>query len=106
MVLGTTVDLSVLSYPVLVIMKGQGVDIGRGGASPGAQTSSEAEPALSHRARQSLPSAVGRVRASSQLLGEAEPTLSHWARRSLPSDVGRGGAYPQPSSEAELALRR
>ena len=60
MVLGIAVDLSVLSYPVLIIMKEQGAVVGRGGAYPG--TSGEAEPAS----------------------GEAEPALGHRARRSLP----------------------
>ena len=32
MVLGTAVDSSVLSYPVLVIMKEQGADVGQGRA--------------------------------------------------------------------------
>ena len=41
-VLGTTVDSNVLSYPVLVIMKEQGAVIGRGGASP--RTLGETEP--------------------------------------------------------------
>ena len=58
MVLGTAVDLSVLSYPMLVIMKEQGADVGRGGASP--KTSGEAEPALGGRARQSQPSGAER----------------------------------------------
>ena len=57
MVLGIMVDLSVLSYPVLVILKEQGVVVGRGGAHP--RTSGGAEPALRRRARQSLPSAIG-----------------------------------------------
>ena len=52
MALGTVVDSNVLSYPVLIIMKEQGAVVGRGGACP--QTSGEAEPALSRRARQSL----------------------------------------------------
>jgi hypothetical protein len=39
LVLGTAIDLSVLSYPVLVIMKKQG------------QTLGEAEPTPGHRAR-------------------------------------------------------
>ena len=51
MVLGTTVDLNVLSYLVLVIMKEQGTSVGIGGASP--QPLGEAKPAFSHRARQS-----------------------------------------------------
>ena len=51
MVLGITVDLNVLSYLVLVIMKEQGIVVGRGGAIP--QLSGEAEPALSRRARRS-----------------------------------------------------
>ena len=42
MVLGTAVDLSVLSCPMLIIMKEQGVDIGRGRAGP--RMSGEAEP--------------------------------------------------------------
>ena len=75
MVLSTAVDSNVLSYPVLVIMKEHGAVIGQGGACP-------------------------------QTLGEAEPALSRRARRSLPSDIGRGGAYPQPSGEVEPALRR
>ena len=44
MVLGTTVDLNVLSYPVLVIMKEQGAIVGQGGARP--RMSGEAEPAV------------------------------------------------------------
>ena len=44
MVLGTAVDLNVLSYLMLVIMKEQGAVVGRGGASP--QPSGEAELAL------------------------------------------------------------
>ena len=51
MVLGTTVDLSVLSYLLLVIMKEEGAVIGRGGACP--QPLGEAEPALGHRVGQS-----------------------------------------------------
>ena len=62
MALSTVVDSNVLSYPVLVFMKEQGAVVGRGGASP--QTSSEVEPALSHRARQSQPLAMGRGKAS------------------------------------------
>ena len=41
MVLGTAVDSNVLSYLVLIIMKEQGVGVGRGRASP--QPSGEAE---------------------------------------------------------------
>ena len=74
MVLGTAVDLSVLPYPVLVIMRGQGVDVGRGGASP--QPSGEAEPAPGRRARRSQPQDVGRGGASPQPSGEAEPIFS------------------------------
>ena len=77
MVLGTADDSNVLSYPVLVIMKEQGVDIGQGRASP--RTSGEAELAPDHWVRQSLPSDVGRGGASprAQTSGEAEPTLRH-----------------------------
>jgi len=46
--LGTVVDANVLSYPVLVFMKEQGVVIERGGACP--QMLGEAEPAISRRA--------------------------------------------------------
>ena len=84
MVLGTVVDLSVLSYPMLVIMKEQGADVGRGGA---------------------LPSDVGRGGAYPQTSGEAEPAPRCRERWSQPPDVGRGGAYPQMSGEAEPALR-
>ena len=42
MVLDTAVDSNVMSYPVLVFTKDQGVVIGRGGASP--EWSGEAEP--------------------------------------------------------------
>ena len=52
MVLGTVVDSNVLSYPVLVFTKDQGVVIGRGGASP--QSSGEVEPPLGRWARRSL----------------------------------------------------
>ena len=79
MVLGTTVDLSILSYPVLVIMKEQGADVGQGGVCP--QTSA-------------------RGGASPRTSGEVEPTLEHWARQSLPPDVGRGKANPRMSGEA------
>ena len=48
MALDTAVDSNILSYPVLVFMKDQGVVVGRGGASP--QSSGEAEPALGCRA--------------------------------------------------------
>ena len=80
MVLGTAVDLSVLSYPMLVIMKEQGADVGRGGASP--KTSGEAEPALSRRTRRSQCPDVGR--------GGVQP-----------SGVGRGGANPSGPGEAQ-----
>ena len=85
MVLGIAVDLSVLSYPVLVIMKEQGADVGRGGACPG--TSGEAKPALRCQARRSLPSDVGRGGASPQPSGEAESS-------------------PWGSGEVELIFRR
>ena len=49
MVLSTMIDLSVLSYLVLVIMKEQGADVGHGRASP--EMSGEAGPALGHQAR-------------------------------------------------------
>ena len=71
MVLGIAVDLSVLSYPVLVIMKEPGADVVRGGACLG--TSGEAEPAPRRRARRS-------------------PALGGRARQSQPLGVGRGGA--------------
>ena len=83
MVLGTVVDLSVLSYLLLVIMKEWSAVVGRGGAHP--QTSDEAEPALSHRARQSLSLDVGRGRARPRTPGEAEPALGGWARRNQSS---------------------
>ena len=82
MTLGTVVDSNVLSYPVLVFMKEQGADVGRGGACP--RTLSEAVPASRHRARQSQPSAIGRGGASPWSSSEAE---------SAP-DVGRGRASP------------
>ena len=56
MVLGTVVDLSVLSYLLLIIMKEQGAVIGLGVAYP--QPSGEAEPALRRWARRSLPSDI------------------------------------------------
>ena len=56
MVLGTAVDSSVLSYPMLIIMKEQGAVVGRGGASP--QLSGKAELVLGRWARRSLPSDV------------------------------------------------
>ena len=90
MFFGTAIDLSVLSYPVLIIMKEQGAVVGRGGASP--RMSGEAEPALGRRARWSLPSDIGRGRACPETSGEAEPALEHQARRSLPLDVGQGRA--------------
>ena len=102
MVLGTTVDLSVQSYPVLVIMKEQGADVGRGGACP--RPSGEAGPALGRRARQSQPSAVGRGGACPRTSGEAKPALRRRARWSYSSAVERGGVCPQTSGEAELAL--
>jgi len=61
-------------------MKEQGAVVGRGGESP--RTSGEAGPALSRRARRSLPSDVGPGGASPQPSGEAE---------SYPLEVGRGG---------------
>ena len=36
-----------------------------------------------------------------KLSGEAEPALSHRVRQSLPSAIERGGAYPQMLGEAE-----
>ena len=42
MVLDTVVDLSVMSYPMLIIMKEQGAVVGRGRASP--KSSGETEP--------------------------------------------------------------
>ena len=102
MVLGTAFDLSVLSYPVLVIMKEQGANVGRGGACP--RTSGEAEPALGRRARRSLPSAVGQGGASPRPSGEVEPALRHRARQSQPSAIGQGRACPRTSSEAKPAL--
>ena len=83
MVLGAAFDLNVMSYPVLIIMKAQGVLAGRGGAGP--RTSGEADP--SHRGS-------GEVEPSPRGSGEAEPALSHRARRSQPSDVRRGEASP------------
>ena len=92
MVLGIVIDLSILSYPMLVIMKEQGVVVGRGEVSPG--TSGEVELALGRRARRSQPSDVERGGASPRMSGEAEPALRRWARRSQPSDVERGGVQP------------
>ena len=89
MALGTMVDLNVLSYPVLVIMKEQGEVVGQGGASP--QPSGEAEPALSCWARRSQPSDVGRGGAGPRPSGEAEPALERRVGQSQPSVVGRGG---------------
>ena len=92
MALGTVVDSNVLSYPVLVFMKEQGVVIGRGGASP--QTSGEAVPTLSHRAWWRQPSDVGQGGASPQTSGEAEPAHGRRPRRSQPSAIRGGGASP------------
>ena len=82
MVLGTTVDSNVLSYPVLVIMKEQGAVIGRGRASP--RTSGEMDPILGRRARRSQPSEVRQGGASPEMMGEAEPALEHQVRQSQP----------------------
>ena len=102
MVLGTAVDSNVMSYPVLVIMKEQGIVIERGEACP--QPSGEAKLALSYRVRWSQPSVIrqGGVQpsgveqggASPQLSGEARPVPDRWARWSQPLAVGRGGASP------------
>ena len=92
MVLGTAVDLSDLSYLLLVIMKEQGTVVGRGKACP--QLSGEAEPALRRWARRSQPLAIGRGEASPQPSGEAEPALSHRARRSQSPVVERCEVYP------------
>ena len=81
MALGTAVDSNVLSYPVLVFMKEQGVAVGRGGASP--QALGETKPALNRRARRSLPSDVERGGANPQASSEAELALRRRARRSL-----------------------
>ena len=78
MVLGTTFDSNVPSYPVLVIMKDQGAVVERGGACP--RTSGEAKPTLGRRARRSQPSGVGRDGANPQRSGETELTLGRWAR--------------------------
>ena len=79
MVLGTAVDSNVMSYPMLVIMKKQGVVVGRGGTSPG--TSSEAEPALGGGAYP-------------RTSGDAEPALRRRVRRSQFSDIERGEDNP------------
>ena len=99
MTLGTVVDSNVLSYPVLVFMKEQGADVGRGGACP--RTLGEAELALGRRERRGLPSDVGRGEACPPTSGKVELALSRRARRSLPSDVGRGGACPRRAGRAE-----
>jgi hypothetical protein len=121
MVLDTVVDLSVLSYPMLIIMKKQGVDVVRGGAYPrdvgqgraSPRMSGGAEPSLKCWARQSQPLDVGQGGAYPQTLGKANPALRHRARQralshragqSLPLDIGRGRAYPQMSTEAEPTL--
>ena len=57
MVLGAAFDSNVMLYPVLIIMKAQGVLVGRGGVCP--RPSGEAEPVLSRRARRSQPLDVG-----------------------------------------------
>ena len=57
MALDIMVHSNVLSNPMLIFMKDQGVVVGRGGASP--QSSGEAEPALGRWASQSPPSDVG-----------------------------------------------
>jgi len=80
MALGTVVDSNVLSYPVLVFMKEQGVAVEQGRAYP--RTSGEAEPVLGRQARQSLPSAVGRGRVCPQTSSEAEPTFGGQTRQS------------------------
>ena len=85
MTLGTVVDSNVLSYPVLVFMKEQGADVGRGGACP--RTLGEAELALGRRERRGLPSDVGRGGACPRTSGEAKPALGHWVRWGLPLDV-------------------
>ena len=87
MALGTAVDSNVLSYPVLVFMKEQGVAVGRGGASP--QALGETKPVLSRLVRRSLPSGVGRDEACPQPSGEVY--LRRRARRGQPLGVGRGG---------------
>jgi len=84
MVLGTAVDLSVLSYPVPVIMKEQGAVTGRDRAYP--RTLGGAELALSHQARQSQPSAIERGGVCPQTSGEAE---------SNPRGLGEAQLYGQ-----------
>ena len=56
MVLGAAFDSNVMSYPMLIFMKVQGVLVGRGGARP--RTSGGAEPALRRRARRNQASVV------------------------------------------------
>ena len=92
MVLGTVVDSNVLSYPVLIIMKGQGADIRRGRASP--RMLGGAEPALGRRARQNKPSAIGRGGVWPQTSDEAESAPGRQARWSLSWDIERGRASP------------
>jgi len=99
---GTAFDSNVLSYPVLIIMKEQGIIGGQGGACP--RPSCKTEPVLSRRARQDLPSDIGRGKACPQTSGEAEPALGGRARRSHPLAVGPGEARPWTSGEAEPAL--
>ena len=65
MALGTAVDSNVLSYPVLVFMKEQGVAVGRGGP----QTSGEAGPALGGRARRNQSSII-RARSAATFLSD------------------------------------
>jgi len=105
MVLGTAVDSNVLSYLVLIIMKEQGVVIGRGRACPQPlvrgeaypQPSGEAEPALSRRASGACPRTSGEAEPALRRSGEAEPALNRRARRSLP---------PQTLGEVESTPRR
>ena len=68
MVLGVVFDSNVISYPVLILMKEQGVLVGRGGVCP--RPSSEAEVALGRRTRWSQPSGVGRGGASLPSFGQ------------------------------------
>ena len=76
MVLGAAFDSNVMSYHVLIIMKAQGVLVGRGGADP--RMSGEAEP-------------------SHQGSGEAEPTLGGRARRNQSSVIWTRNAVVFPS---------
>ena len=79
MVLGTMVDLSVLSYLLLIIRKEQGAVIGRGRASP--QPSVGTEPVFKRWARRSPPLDTGQGGTSPRGSGEAEPIFRHSGKK-------------------------